>query len=477
MCKVPRMRLLGVRLRRWVLALAAMPAVVASAQQAPASLTGVVIDSLRGGALRAATVMVVDSTMRQAETDSMGRFRVDSIPPGRHRIAVFHPLLDTLDISLTLPAITFAPGTTMSIAVATPSGTTLLRQYCPSEHGTPALVLGRVLRAEDGQPLAGATVTLTMQEIPARSITSEATGRFRLCSPAGVTKGVLHATEGRAATGMISVRLVPGGVVLPVLRMATDTGAAGSAVANGRVVGPNGQPLAGAILTVAGSAVRAQTRNDGTFTLAGLPSGTQSLSVSAIGYAPATIALSLAASTPWSGVIRLTTTANALETVHVSAQRLAEGYARVGFTERQHRGVGTFMTYDDVLRKHPLTTTDLFVDVPGLYVDRSVNPPIITGGRGRTSLKAASGACVDLYVDGHRVMLPPIDADAATADSGSPTHYIPLVIDQEVEPQDVVAVEVYNNADTPVQFMNVEKSCQVIVVWTRASIDPTAPAP
>src|SRR5579871_472457 len=103
-------------MRRWVLglALAAITTATSGAQQAPAVLTGVVIDSLRGGALAGATVMVVDSTNRQGTTDSLGRFRIDSIPPGRHRIAVFHPLLDKLDISLTLPAMTFAPGANLN---------------------------------------------------------------------------------------------------------------------------------------------------------------------------------------------------------------------------------------------------------------------------------------------------------------------------------------------------------------------------
>lgn len=468
---------------RWVLGLgmAATTAVATTGAQqpqplAPATLTGLVIDSLRGGALSGAMVMVVDGTSRQGQTDSLGRFRIDSIPPGSHRIAVFHPLLDTLDIALTLPAMMFTPGKTLSVAVATPTGAMLLRQYCPSEHGAPALILGRVVRVNDDQPMGGATVTLTFDGIPLppRTSTSQPNGRFTLCSPAAVTKGSLRVAHDRTSTSAIAVALVPGGVVLPVLRVATDTGAVGTAVATGRVIGPKGQPLAGAIVTVSGAAARTQTRDDGTFTLPSLPAGTQSLSVNAIGYTSATIAINLTNGTPWSGDIRLTNAVPVLSTVQVSAQRFAQGYAQVGFSERKSRGVGTFMTYDDIQRKHPMTTTDLFTDVPGLYVDRSFNPPIITGGRGRTSLKEASGICVNLFVDGHRVLLPSVD-NSAVGDSGASGRFVPLDIDAQVNKEEVVAVEVYQNANTPVQFHIAGESCPVIVVWTRGMIETTAP--
>src|SRR5580692_1745793 len=32
--------------------------------------------------------------------DSAGRFRIDSVPPGTYRIGIFHPLLDSLALSI-----------------------------------------------------------------------------------------------------------------------------------------------------------------------------------------------------------------------------------------------------------------------------------------------------------------------------------------------------------------------------------------
>src|SRR6185369_12306248 len=59
------------------------------------AVAGVVDDSLRGGALRGATVALIGTSLRTT-TDQDGFFRLDSIPPGEAQLAVLHPLLDTL---------------------------------------------------------------------------------------------------------------------------------------------------------------------------------------------------------------------------------------------------------------------------------------------------------------------------------------------------------------------------------------------
>src|SRR5947208_5328808 len=63
------------------------------------TLKGMVIDSLHDGPLAKARVMI-EGTERSAVTDIDGRYRIDSIPPGQHRVVVLHPLLDTLGITI-----------------------------------------------------------------------------------------------------------------------------------------------------------------------------------------------------------------------------------------------------------------------------------------------------------------------------------------------------------------------------------------
>lgn len=87
-----------------------LPAFPALAQQPAARdhavLEGVVIDSLRGGYLRNAPVAVVGPSL-MAFTDSVGRFRIDGIPPGEYQVALFDPLLDTLSIQVLSPKTRF----------------------------------------------------------------------------------------------------------------------------------------------------------------------------------------------------------------------------------------------------------------------------------------------------------------------------------------------------------------------------------
>src|SRR5580658_6603780 len=85
-----------------------------------ASVVGVAVDSLRGGPMAEAIVVVSDGVLRQAMTDAAGRFWIDSIPPGVHRVALFHPLLDALGFSVASSPISFASGDTVRLTIATP---------------------------------------------------------------------------------------------------------------------------------------------------------------------------------------------------------------------------------------------------------------------------------------------------------------------------------------------------------------------
>ena len=83
----------------------------AKAQAATASgfatLQGFVIDSVHNTPLAGAVVMV-DGTTRHGITTSEGRYLIDSIPPGSRRVALSHPLLDTIGLSMASPPITLS---------------------------------------------------------------------------------------------------------------------------------------------------------------------------------------------------------------------------------------------------------------------------------------------------------------------------------------------------------------------------------
>src|ERR1700674_4365912 len=75
------------------------PAPASAAKKGNATIAGVVVDSLNGRYLSGADV-VVQGAKASLVTDSLGNFRIDSLPPGTYQVGVFHPMLDTLGISL-----------------------------------------------------------------------------------------------------------------------------------------------------------------------------------------------------------------------------------------------------------------------------------------------------------------------------------------------------------------------------------------
>jgi hypothetical protein len=94
-------------------------------------LQGVVADSVHGMPLPNATVRI-EGTNRSATTSEDGHFRIDSIPPGQHRIDVTHPLLDTLGIQMRTQEYPFEAGGSHEISLIVPGGAQLVANLCSS---------------------------------------------------------------------------------------------------------------------------------------------------------------------------------------------------------------------------------------------------------------------------------------------------------------------------------------------------------
>ena len=125
------------------------------------TIRGAVIDSLHDSLLRGALVRI-ENTVRESFTDSLGAYRIDSIPTGMHRLMVIHPLLDTLGISLVTPPLNIVAGETRIIELAIPSGETLVSLFCPPARRAlgPAALVGFVRDADNEGPAQGAKVSL-----------------------------------------------------------------------------------------------------------------------------------------------------------------------------------------------------------------------------------------------------------------------------------------------------------------------------
>ena len=116
----------------WTLAVAFAPAFAISAAHAQggtppapapsglASIKGFLIDSVHNTSLSKALV-VIEGANRSGATDADGHFRIDSIPPGPHRVTVLHPLLDTLGVLMRTPALDFTGGQVRDLDLSIPS--------------------------------------------------------------------------------------------------------------------------------------------------------------------------------------------------------------------------------------------------------------------------------------------------------------------------------------------------------------------
>ena len=420
------------------------------------TLVGVVGDSIHGGPL-AGAVILLDGQSREAVTDSIGRFRIDSVAAGFYRVGIFHPILDSLGTSLSSRPVQFRPGKRLLISMSTPSGRTLRRAICPElrahvpkyEHADSgvALVVGRVLEADTDAPVPDATVTLSWTEttftlsdvrvIPyQRTTTTDQSGDYRFCAvPSGLT-GLLRASvesnnpltvereldlENRIVT-MATVHLAAGG----------SQGIAASpaeAELTGDVQRPDGTAFVGAIARVEGTPDSVVTGSDGTFTIRGLPPGTHMVVVQSVGFEPVADVVELTNREPQHVSMALATPSRTPSPALLRAERLRAGYARVGFDRRRQEAVGQFLTAEDIAAKHARVFSELLDGMVDLQSSFSAPP---------TNLPSASqpGASCTVYVlDGH-----PFNQSS----NGE--------LDALYRPDEIAGIEVYNGVSAPPQF-------------------------
>jgi hypothetical protein len=118
-----------------------------------AVIEGVALDSLHHNYLRGA-LLLVEGANATTITDSSGRFRFDSVPPGLRRISVVHAMLDTVGVSLVTAPLQIAAGQHLDLVIGTPSAQTLLALKCSAAERAagPDALLGVVHYAESDQP-------------------------------------------------------------------------------------------------------------------------------------------------------------------------------------------------------------------------------------------------------------------------------------------------------------------------------------
>jgi hypothetical protein len=193
------------------------------------------------------------------------------------------------------------------------------------------------------------------------------------------------------------------------------------------------------------------TKDDGTFNLEKVPTGTQLIIVRRLGYEVARVNVNVTSRQPTELRVTLGPAVNVLDPVLVTA-RANYALEKDGFVARQRSGWGKYITRDQIQKRNPYQITDMLREVPGIRISRGIGGATVVDERPRAILSGGrpTGACPRFYVDGY---LWPITE--------------PGDIDMYVSPNDVLGVEVYKPNEAPPQYRGVDDNCIVMLVWTR----------
>jgi hypothetical protein len=456
----------------------------ASAADGQSTAVGMVFDSVRLRPMVGARVRL-DSSSVFALTDGNGRFRLEGIPDGPHRLRVEHPLVDTLGIQMWTPVATFAGAETKAVEIATPSQESLVAVMCAARRAIgPAVLIGRVREADTGNPAVGAKISLVWYEISAvggvrkvprvREGIVGPDGIYRICGLPAELEGKAQVIRGGVTSGDVPIEFGQDLVALRSLSIAqagtisteatatpTDTAARtgptetpaasrvfGTAKLTGRVVNKAKAPIEGVHVQLDGANRVALTRPNGEFTLDSVPAGTQTVSVRKLGFAMTEMAVDLSSRDVSRVVIEMEDFVPMLETVRVNASR-ERALDDVGYARRKRLGAGYFMDGDKLESREMSKFSDILRQAPGIQVNRKGDRQFIQSSRDPVN------GCVIFWIDG---------AQWQQLEAGD--------IDDFLRPGEVVAVESYSASSTPPEYSGIARgSCQTIVVWTARKID------
>jgi hypothetical protein len=449
---------------------------------AQGAVGGVAWDSLAARPLAGATVQLV-SQVRPGDpplevvADSIGRWRVERVPAGRYLIGLQHARFDALGIDGVVETVDVpAGGPPIRVELALPGAVALVRALCGPGADSAGVVLGRVRDGERGTLAGRGTVFVQWGELTVeagvrtvqrvRRAPIGADGRYLACGVPVDVGLALRATVGdagrppEASSGAIEVRFAqgiplvqrdllvapladsaasapptgPGLAALPTLRR-------GTARLTGTVRDAAGQPIAGARVAVREARAIdsiAVTDAQGAFQLSRLPAGTYPVAASALGYVIAEGAVDLRPGEAATLALTLTALTPTLARVEVRS----DVDDATGFNDRLRRGVGNFVTREQIVQRGAMTVGQALLTVPTLRVTGSPTP-------GQMSIRGRGNCRPRFFVDG---------APAPVATDEDLNALVPV-------PQ-IGGIEVYaDGAGAPARFD--PQGCVSVVIWSR----------
>lgn len=428
---------------------------------------GVIFDSLLTRAPLPAARVLVEPGALQATTDRRGRFRFPQIAAGEYQLTFFHPALDSIRVAAPVYRLTVPEAGLRSLELSTPSYASTARFLCGAElEEASTIVLGSARAAETGERLVGAEALVrwweftlgdgTAAQYTPRELRAEtdSAGRFLLCGVPTDIEMSMTVRLGRQSTGplvfppgtrAISLRDVTVSLADPAATISEDSTAldtlprAGASRVRVTVVDERGRPVRRATVGVRGHAASGTTDDAGQALLVGVPAGTQSIVVRAIGRTPAVLLANLVPGREAALRLSMADVAALLPDYRVAG--VPRNIEREAYERRRRAGSGRFFDADDL-------------DKIGRYVGRlQVIPGVRTSGVGNGAMVLFRNHAMDLCV-------PTIWIDGIPRmrmDGWELSHWLGIAKRMEVYTRPI---------NVPAEFANAFNRCGVLALWT-----------
>lgn len=202
--------------------------------------------------------------------------------------------------------------------------------------------------------------------------------------------------------------------------------------------------IGGAEVVLRGSSVRIESDDHGEFNLAKIPAGQITLAVRRIGFRPDSAQIMVQAGQIIPLELTVDRLAIELQPVLVYGRRNITG-RMAGFYYRKGRGIGHFVTREEIERRNPANLTDMFRMIPGARVE--------SRGPGRNIIRFRGTQCAPLtWLDGTPLFAGEFDLDA-------------------LSPRSLEGMEIYSGpSSVPTEFLGtrtISSSCGTIILWSR----------
>ena len=211
----------------------------------------------------------------------------------------------------------------------------------------------------------------------------------------------------------------------------------------GVVADSTGAPIVGADVGILSLHKLTHTDERGRFSFEKIPVGSLEVTVRRLGYSPQTLTATVSNTLEFSFNVTLFAQPALLDPLDVSAKRR---YAAIeGFHQRRIRGIGAYVTRDDIVARNANQPSDVLRMISGIQMVRTRSG---FGVRFSSATSARRDCPPTVWIDGQRA--PGIEIDD-----------LPI--------SDIEGIELYRGASTtPPQFWYAAgPPCGTVVVWTR----------